>query len=179
MSKPLQAAAKKTPVRKKPTATTPPATASVASGRRIQVRKSGVHGKGVFALQPIPRGARIIEYVGEIITWPQALKRHPHDPLQPNHTFYFHVDEQRVIDANKGGNASRWINHACRPNCKADQTDDGRVFIRALKNLKAGDELFYDYGLLIDERYTPKLKKEYECRCGHFSCRGTMLAPKR
>ena len=188
MSKPLQAAAKKTPVRKKPTATTPPATASAATasavasaprGRRIQVRKSGVHGKGVFALQPIKRGARIIEYVGEIITWPEALRRHPHDPLQPNHTFYFHVDEKRVIDANQGGNASRWINHACSPNCKADQGDDGRVHIRALKRLKAGDELFYDYGLIIDERYTPKLKKEYECRCGHASCRGTMLAPKR
>ena len=179
MSKPLQAAAKKTTVRKKTTALPPPANTKAASGRRIQVRKSGVHGKGVFALQAIPRGERIIEYVGEIITWPEALRRHPHDPLQPNHTFYFHVDEKRVIDANQGGNASRWINHACSPNCKADQGDDGRVHIRALKRLKAGDELFYDYGLIINERYTPKLKKEYECRCGHASCRGTMLAPKR
>ncbi len=178
MNKPLQASAEKTSARKSaaaPTASRPAAP----GGRRIQVRKSGVHGKGVFALQPIKRGERIIEYVGDIITWPEALRRHPHDPLDPNHTFYFHVDDNHVIDAKVGGNASRWINHACRPNCKADQTDDGRVFIRALKNLKPGDELFYDYGLVIDERYTPKLKKEYECRCGHPSCRGTMLAPKR
>ena len=172
----LQANAKKTSARK----TAPAKAASTApTGRRIQVRKSGVHGKGVFALQPIKRGERIIEYVGEVITWPEALRRHPHDPLDPNHTFYFHVDKNHVIDAKVGGNASRWINHACRPNCKADQTDEGRVFIRALKNLKPGDELFYDYGLVIDERYTPKLKKAYECRCGHFSCRGTMLSPKR
>lgn len=150
-----------------------------AAGRRIQVRKSGVHGKGVFALQPIRRGERIIEYVGEIISWPEALRRHPHDPQDPNHTFYFSLDDgSHVIDAKVGGNASRWINHACEPNCKADETD-GRVHIHALRNLKAGEELFYDYGLVIDERYTAKLKKDYECRCGSSQCRHTMLAPKR
>ena len=147
-------------------------------GRRIQVRKSGVHGKGVFALRPIKKGETIIEYVGEIITWPEALRRHPHDPSDPNHTFYFHIDEGRVIDAKVGGNASRWINHACAPNCEADE-DGERVFIKALRNLKPGEELFYDYGLVIEERYTPALKRQYACRCGAKACRGTMLAPKR
>ena len=153
-------------------------TASANPGRRIQVRLSGVHGKGVFAVQPIARGETIIEYKGEIITWPEALRRHPHDPSDPNHTFYFHVDEKHVIDAKVGGNAARWINHACEPNCEADETD-GRVFIKSLRALKPGEELFYDYGLIIDDRYTPKLKKQYECRCGSKRCRGTMLAPKR
>ena len=150
-----------------------------AGGRRIQVRTSGVHGKGVFALVPIAKGTRLIEYVGEIITWPQALRRHPHDPSDPQHTFYFHVDDKHVIDAAVGGNAARWSNHACQPNCEADQTDDGRVFIEARRDIAAGEELFYDYGLVIDERYTPALKKQYECRCGSRRCRGTMLAPKR
>ncbi|KPF43275.1 methyltransferase [beta proteobacterium AAP51] len=146
--------------------------------RRIQVRKSGVHGKGVFALQPIAKGERIIEYKGEIIGWPEALRRHPHDPADPNHTFYFSLDDgSHVIDAKVGGNAARWINHACEPNCQAEELE-GRVFIKALRKLKAGEELFYDYGLVIDERYTPKLKKEYECRCGSPRCRRTMLAPK-
>lgn len=147
-------------------------------GRRIQVRKSGVHGKGVFALRPIKKGETIIEYVGEIITWAEALRRHPHDPSDPNHTFYFHIDEGRVIDAKVGGNASRWINHACAPNCEADE-DGERVFIKALRNLKPGEELFYDYGLVIEERYTAALKRQYACRCGAKDCRGTMLAPKR
>lgn len=147
-------------------------------GRRIQVRRSGVHGKGVFALRPIGKGETIIEYKGEIITWPQAQRRHPHDPSDPDHTFYFHVDDKRVIDAAVGGNAARWINHACTPNCEADERD-GRIFIQALRKLKPGEELFYDYGLIIDERYTPKLKKQFECRCGTRRCRGTMLAPKR
>lgn len=148
------------------------------AGRRIQVRRSGVHGKGVFAVAEIPAGTMIIEYKGELITWTEALARHPHDPEQPNHTFYFHIDDDHVIDGNVNGNAARWINHACEPNCEADEVG-GRVFVRALRDVMPGEELFYDYGLVIDARYTAKLKKEFECRCGAPVCRGTMLAPKR
>ena len=56
---------------------------------------------------------------------------------------------------------------------------DGRIFIKALRNIRAGEELNYDYGLIIDERYTKKLKAEYPCWCGSANCRGTLLAPKR
>ena len=154
------------------------ATPAAATGRRIQTRRSGVHGKGVFAVQDIAEGEVLIEYVGEIISWQEAQDRHPHDPLQPNHTFYFHVDADRVIDANFGGNSSRWINHSCAPNCYADERD-GRIFITALRNIAAGEELNYDYGLIIEERYTKKLKAEYPCWCGAATCRGTLLAPKR
>jgi SET domain-containing protein len=148
------------------------------SNRRIQTRRSGVHGKGVFALQDIAEGETLIEYVGEIISWPLAQERHPHDPTDPNHTFYFHINETHVIDALFGGNSSRWINHACDPNCEADE-QNGRIFIKALRNIYAGEELNYDYGLIIDQRYTPKLKAEYPCWCGAANCRGTLLAPKR
>lgn len=148
------------------------------ASRRIQTRRSGVHGKGVFAVQDIAEGETLIEYVGEIISWPEAQARHPHDPANPNHTFYFHVDEDHVIDALVGGNSSRWINHACDPNCEAEE-QNGRIFIKALRNIAAGDELNYDYGLMIDERYTPKLKADYPCWCGSVQCRGTLLAPKR
>ncbi|PYE74259.1 SET domain-containing protein [Xylophilus ampelinus] len=148
------------------------------SGRRIQTRRSGVHGKGVFAVQDIAEGERIVEYVGEIIGWDEAQDRHPHDPADPHHTFYFHIDADRVIDAKYGGNSSRWINHSCDPNCEADE-QAGRIFIRALRNIPAGEELNYDYGLIVEERYTRKLKAEYPCRCGADRCRGTLLAPKR
>jgi SET domain-containing protein len=132
----------------------------------------------VFAVTDIAEGETIIEYVGEIITWEEAQAKHPHDPSDPNHTFYFHIDEEHVIDGKVGGNSSRWINHACEPNCEADEVD-GRVFIKALRNIAAGEELHYDYGLMIEERYTPKLKAEYPCWCGSASCRKTLLAPKR
>ena len=151
---------------------------TIAPGRRIQTRRSGVHGKGVFALQDVAEGEVLIEYIGEVISWDEAQDRHPHDPKQPNHTFYFHVDENRVIDAKHGGNSARWINHSCDPNCFADEIE-GRIFITALRNIRAGEELNYDYGLIIEERYTPKLKAEYPCWCGSENCRGTLLAPKR
>ncbi len=148
-----------------------------ASGKRIQVRRSGVHGKGVFALQDLAEGETLIEYVGEVISWDEAQDRHPHDPNDPNHTFYFHVNEDKVIDALHGGNSSRWINHSCDPNCEADEEND-RIFIKAIRNIKAGEELNYDYGLIIDEPYTKKLKAEYPCWCGSANCRGTLLSPK-
>jgi SET domain-containing protein len=148
---------------------------SPTSQRRIQTRRSGVHGKGVFALAPIAAGETIIEYTGEIIDWAEALRRHPHDPSDPNHTFYFHIDEHHVIDALYGGNSSRWINHSCNPNCEADEVE-GRVFIKALRPIRVGEELSYDYGLIIDEPLTPQLKAEYPCWCGHRNCRGTLLA---
>ncbi len=149
-----------------------------SDARRVQVRKSGVHGKGVFALRPIRAGETIIEYTGEVITWKEALRRHPHDPEQPNHTFYFHIDAKHVIDANVGGNAARWINHACDTNCEADEVD-GRIFIKSVRDVLPGEELFYDYGLVIDEKMSKKLKNEYPCHCGSVKCRGTLLAPKR
>jgi SET domain-containing protein len=156
----------------------PQKTPAASDSRRIQTRRSGVHGKGVFALVDIAEGETIIEYVGEIISWPEAQRRHPHNPEDPNHTFYFHIDEDHVIDALFGGNSSRWINHSCDANCEADE-QEGRIFIKARRNIKAGEELNYDYGLIIDERYTPKLKAEYPCWCGTKKCRGTLLAPKR
>jgi SET domain-containing protein len=151
---------------------------AAASARRIQVRRSGIHGKGVFALQDITAGDTIIEYQGEIITWEQAQARHPHDPANPNHTFFFHINETRVIDGLVGGNSSRWINHSCDGNCEA-QEENGRIFIKARRAIAAGEELGFDYGLVIEERYTAKLKAEYACRCGTTRCRGTLLAAKR
>ncbi|WP_153099013.1 SET domain-containing protein [Paraburkholderia hayleyella] len=145
------------------------------SSRRIGVRRSGVHGKGVFALELLAAGERLIEYKGERISWKEALRRHPHNPDEPNHTFYFALDGGGVIDGKINGNSARWINHSCAPNCEAEEIS-GRVYIHALQDIPAGTELFYDYGLVIDERQTKKLRRDYECRCGAAECRGTMLA---
>ena len=100
-----------------------------------------------------------------------------HAVVLPAHDAHRLDDGSHVIDAKVGGNAARWINHACNPNCEADEVD-GRVFIKALRDLTPGEELFYDYGLVLDERHTAKLKKEFACWCGAATCRGTMLAPK-
>ena len=158
-------------------AKTTPKTAPKAGGPRIQVRRSGIHGKGVFALRPIAKGERIIEYKGEIVSWKKASARMAH-PDDPDHTFLFGLDEKRVIDANVGGNAARFINHSCDPNCETDQVDD-RVFIEAIRDIKPGEELYYDYQLTLDEPHTAKAKRQHACHCGSKHCRGTMLAKKR
>jgi len=79
-----------------------------------------------------------------------------------------------VINPEIGGNDARWINHSCDPNCEAIEEDD-RIFICAIRDIEAGEELFYDYALEIDEPITEESKKKYACRCGSSNCRGTML----
>lgn len=154
-----------------------PSPVSPADARRIQVRRSGIHGKGLYALRNIAAAETVIEYRGEVISWSAAQARHPHNPDDPNHTFFFHIDDNRVIDGGVRGNASRWINHSCYGNCEAVE-QEGRIFIKAVRDIRAGEELLYDYGLIIDARYTPALKAQYPCRCGASACRGTLLAPK-
>jgi SET domain-containing protein len=156
-----------------------PTPRKAARKPKIVVRTSGVHGRGVYAGRKLAKGERIIEYKGELIGWREADRRPPSDPDDPNHTFFFSLsDGKHVIDANVGGNAARWINHSCDPNCESAE-DDGRVFIEALRDIRAGEELFYDYGLVIDERITPTLKKQFRCLCGAKECRGTMLALRK
>lgn len=152
-------------------------THSPAPAKPYVVKQSRIHGKGVYAAVALARGELIIEYKGQRIDWGTALDRHPHDLSQPNHTFYFSLDTGDVIDANVRGNSARWINHSCAPNCVAREID-GRVFIHAKRNIKAGDELFYDYGLVLDEPYTAQTRLDYQCLCGAAKCRGMMLANK-
>jgi SET domain-containing protein len=152
---------------------------SLSRKPRFVIRNSRVHGRGVYAARKIAAGERIVEYKGERISWKEADRRPPSDPDDPNHTFFFSLsDGKTVIDASVDGNAARWINHSCDPNCESEETDDGRVWIEAMRDIRRGEELNYDYGLVIDERITPTLKKQHECRFGSKNCRGTMLALK-
>lgn len=146
--------------------------------RRFEVRASGIHGKGVFALTAFAAGRRVMEYTGEVITWEEAQRRHPHDPDNPDHTFYFHIDDEHVIDGKERGNAAKWINHACDGNCEAEEVD-GRIFVRARRDIAPGEELSYDYGLMLEGRHTAKVKQQFACFCGSPACRGTLLAAKK
>ena len=137
---------------------------------RIEVRESGVHGHGVYAMQSIPKGTRIIEYTGQRVAWEAA----PNDENDP-HTFNFGLDNGEVINPEIGGNDARWINHGCDPNCESVEEDD-RIFIDAIRDIEAGEELFYDYALEIDEPITDAAKKKFSCNCGSPNCRGTMLS---
>ena len=139
----------------------------------IQVRQSAVHGRGVFAAQTIRKGRRIIEYTERRVPW-ESIPANVKDA----HTFLFGInDGTDVIDPNVGGNEARWINHSCHPNCEAIEDERGRVFIYALRDICAGEELSYDYQLQVDEPITRAVKAENTCHCGSSNCRGTMLDP--
>lgn len=149
--------------------------------RRIQVRRSPIHGNGVFAAQDLPAESPVIEYRGTRLKHAKADSRYAGN-AETGHTFLFTLNDQYVIDANQGGNAARWINHSCAPNCQAfliehkgrDRKLD-RVVIETLRPVMAGEELSYNYAITLDERHTPRLKKLWACFCGASNCTGTML----
>lgn len=123
-------------------------TAPVFSYPKDLAIKRGVNGLGLFAKVPIKKGDCIIEYVGEIISDAEANRR--------GGKYLFQTSKNRHIDGTSRKNIARYINHSCRPNCEAD-TIRGRVFISAIKNIAAGEELNYDYGKeYFDEHIKPK-----------------------
>lgn len=146
--------------------------------RLYVVRNSPIHGRGVFAARAIARGADIVEYRGRRISMEAADELPDSDPTNPYHTFLFELNDGRVIDASVRGNAARWINHSCSPNCAPYEDDEGRVVIAARRAVRAGEELTYDYRLNVAGRRTRELLAAYQCHCGAARCRGSMLEPK-
>jgi SET domain-containing protein len=142
--------------------------------RRISVRNSPIHGRGVFALKRIPKGTRIIEYKGMLITDKEADRRYSRIQAHSPHTMLLSVDDGLVIDATRKGNSARWINHSCAPNCEIEE-ERHRIFIESRRDISAGEELTYDYNLQIGEKHTKTAKREHACFCGSRRCRGTML----
>ena len=150
------------------------------ANRPFRVRQSAIHGRGVFAARKIRKGARIVQYKGERITWEEAERRYPVDPV-PYHTFLFEIgDGTHCLDAVKRGSPAKWINHSCKPNCEAEEDEDEHVFIVARRDIEAGEELTYDYNLTFEERIAKaEQKRRYPCWCGAKKCRGTMLGLKK
>lgn len=140
----------------------------------IVVRPSAIHGTGVYAAKAIKKDTKIIEYVGEIISSDEADRRYDDDSMEVHHTFLFYIDEDSCIDGASGGNESRFINHSCKPNCVA-YMQRKRVFIYALRNIKKGEELTYDYSYTREGEFEESWKDLYVCRCGASNCRGTIL----
>jgi uncharacterized protein len=140
----------------------------------FEVRRSRIHGSGVYAARRIRKGTRIVEYLGERITHGQADDRYAEKGQDDGHTFLFVVDDDVVIDAGVDGNDARFINHSCDPNCDT-VIEGGRVFIEAKRTIQPGEELGYEYGLTWESTDDPEELASYACRCGAASCRGTML----
>lgn len=150
----------------------------ISTSPLIEVRNSPVHGRGVFAVAPIKKGARIIEYLGDRVSHDAADKRYEDHDESDNHTFLFIVDKHTVIDAGVGGNDARFINHQCKGNCES-VIENRRVFIDATRDIAPGEELGYDYEIGREKDDPPNVDEIYACRCGSPQCRGTMLWPPK
>lgn len=147
-----------------------------ASPLPYRVRRSPIHGTGVFATRTIRKGTRLVEYVGERVSHAEADRRYEDKDENDNHTFLFTVDSRTVIDAGVGGNEARWINHSCDPNCET-VIESRRVYIEAARDIAPGEELAYDYMISREPGDPPNIEEIFACRCGASNCRGTMLLP--
>ncbi|HKR82746.1 MAG TPA: SET domain-containing protein-lysine N-methyltransferase [Terriglobales bacterium] len=133
----------------------------------LVVRRSKIHGDGVYTTTLISRKHIVVEYTGPRLTNDQADAIYDRSPR----TYLFGLtDGKHVID---GDNIAAFINHSCGPNCEADEID-GRVFIRAIRNIAVGEELSYDYNLYDGDPDDPA-----DCYCQARHCRGTLYADRK
>jgi len=150
---------------------------------RFTVRSSPIHGRGLFARTHLAPGERLLEYKGERISSAQAHARYG-DNAGTGHTFLFAPNAHFLIDAERGGSSARYINHSCEPNCEAvifvningDEERD-RVFIYALREIEAEQELSIDYAIELASDQALAHIERWACACGASACRGSMLAP--
>lgn len=132
---------------------------------RLIVRSSGIHAAGCFALEPIAKGKKVVEYTGERILHDDADKLYENLP----YTYLFGTsDGETVID---GFGMAMYVNHSCDPNCETEEDEQGKVWIMSTRHIAAGEELTYDYLLYEGDGDAP-------CSCGSTKCRGTMYSPK-
>ena len=130
---------------------------------RLLIRSSAIHAAGCYTLDPIPRGRRIIEYDGARISKEVADDLYADRPV----TYLFSFGNKgEVID---GFGTAMFLNHSCDPNCDTDE-EHGRVWIKAIRNIAAGEELVYEYNLFDSD------EDDADCYCGAPQCRGTMFS---
>lgn len=154
---------------------------------KIAKRRSPIHGNGVIATANIRKGEPIVEYKGRVISHDEADNAYGGE-IGTGHTFLFTLNDEWIVDANVRGNVARWINTGCEPNAiafihsedkKHPDPKKDRVIIEALRTIKAGEEVTYDYGFEFDVPYTKALLRTWACRCGSPKCRGTMIGGKK
>ncbi len=130
---------------------------------RLLIRSSSIHAAGCYTLDPIPRGQRVLEYDGPRITKELADERYAERPV----TYLFGFgDKGEVID---GFGTAMFLNHSCAPNCQTEE-HKGRVYIRAIRDIAANEELVYEYNLYDSDDDTA------DCYCKAPQCRGTMFS---
>ena len=130
---------------------------------KYELKDSKIHGKGLFAIDHIKSGEKIVDFEGELITCEEAMKKPEADSI-----FLLNVDDEWDLDCSVKYNEGKFINHSCCPNAEL-HTGDKKAWFIAVKDIKPGDEITFDYNLSYDE--------VEKCLCNSESCRGYMNDP--
>ncbi|MFY9789835.1 MAG: SET domain-containing protein-lysine N-methyltransferase [Candidatus Sulfotelmatobacter sp.] len=128
----------------------------------LVIRPSRIHAAGVFTTARIRKGARVVEYSGPRLTAEEANRLYD----GASRTYLYGLDDGKTVIDGEGMGA--YLNHSCDPNCEVDEIKN-RVWILAIRNIAAGEELVWDYNLYDDDDPAP-------CHCGSPKCRGTMYS---
>ncbi|MFB6246168.1 MAG: SET domain-containing protein [Candidatus Pacearchaeota archaeon] len=144
----------------------------------VELKKSGIHNKGLFAKKFIPKGTEVIEYTGRKITkresdeiYEKQLEKHKNDP-EVGSVYIFELNKKYDIDGNVPGNIAKYINHSCDPNCETEIVDNKKIVVTALRNIQPGEEITYNYGYDIDNF------EDHPCYCGTERCMGYIADEK-
>jgi SET domain-containing protein len=143
----------------------------------IRVKKSSIHNKGVYARKNIPKGEKIIEYVGKILTKKESEKlaekqiEKSQKKKNKGAVYIFELNKRYDIEGNVSWNKAKYINHSCDPNAEAIN-ERGHIWIISMKDIKKGEEITYNYG------YDWENYKEHPCKCGSPKCIGYILDKK-
>ena len=138
-------------------------------------KKSHVHGSGLFAVQNIKKGSKIIEYIGDKVTKKEGDKRADKQIKQYKKNknngmvYIFELNKLYDIDGSVSHNHAKLINHSCNPNCEVEIINN-EIWISAIKNIKKYTELSYNYGYSYDTDYV-----DHVCKCGSSKCVGYIL----
>lgn len=142
-----------------------------------KVKNSNIHGHGIFATKNIKKNTKIIQYIGEKISRVEGNRRSDLrikkylNSKKTGSVYIFELNKQFDIDGSPKYNKARYINHSCNPNCEVDITKN-EIWISSIKNIKKGDELFYDYGYSFDKDDY----KDHLCKCGSKNCIGFIIS---
>ena len=137
----------------------------IAATDLLVFKQSEIHGTGAFAIRPIPAGSSVIEYVGERISKQESQRR-----CELDNAYIFALDAEWDLDGSVEWNLARHINHSCAPNCEAVYDDDGRIWIEAVRDIRAGEELTFNYNYDLEDY------RDHPCRCGSTGCVGYIVA---
>lgn len=142
-----------------------------------KVKKSKVHGSGVFATKDIKKGVKIIQYIGEKVTKKEGDKRSAErikkylNKKNEGSVYIFELNKKYDIDGSPSYNKARYINHSCDPNCEVDIIKN-EIWIISIKDIKKSSELNYDYGYPFDkDDYN-----DHKCKCGSNKCIGYIIS---